>query len=490
MDYALLLADWPDQALPRQRMLFECLRAAIRSGRLAPGARLPATRALAQELGIARNTVLYAYEQLTTEGFLEAGRSGTVVAALAGAAGQRQAAEPLRVSLSKRARGLDNLAAPANLSGAFAPGVPALDEFPLHIWRRMMDRAWRSVKSSQLNYGDPAGDMGLREAVAQHLRIARGADCDASQVFITSGTQASLDLCAQAFADAGDKVWIENPGYGGAVTAFRAAQLDVIGIAVDEEGIAPRASDWTRHRPRLVYVTPSHQYPTGTVLTLERRLALIAAARDAGALLIEDDYDSEFRYDGPPLSCMQGLATDSPVLYLGTFSKTMFPALRLGFIVVPRSLVAPLYNLLARSSPRGRTAEQLALAEFIHSGQFGLHLRRMRRLYRERRDALVAALEKHFDGWGTVHGGSAGMHLVLRLEEGQAPDTEIAAAALAAGVVLHPLSKHTTGPRLHGWNGFLLGYAQVPAEKMDALVKTVARCAAASRGRGSTLSGR
>jgi GntR family transcriptional regulator/MocR family aminotransferase len=489
LDYALLLAEWPDQTGPRQRILFECLRAAIRSGRLAPGARLPATRALAQELGIARNTVLYAYEQLSTEGFLEAGRAGTVVSALAGAAVNRQAAAPLRVGLSRRARGLDNLAAPANLAGAFAPGCPALDEFPLHIWRRMMDRAWRSVKSSQLNYGDAAGDMGLREAVAQHLRIARGADCDASQVFITSGTQASLDLCSQAFADAGDKVWIENPGYGGAVTAFRAAQLDVVGIAVDEQGIAPRVSDWVKYCPRLVYVTPSHQYPTGTVLTLERRLSLIAAARAAGALLIEDDYDSEFRYDGAPLSCMQGLAADAPVLYLGTFSKTMFPALRLGFIVVPRSLVTPLHGLLARSSPRGRTAEQLALAEFIHSGQFALHLRRMRRLYRERRDALVTALEKHFAGMASVHGGSAGMHLVLRLNEGEGDDTGIAAAALQAGVVLHPLSRHTTGPRTHGWNGFLMGYAQVPAEKMDGLVRKVAQCAAATRGRASNPSG-
>ena len=489
MDYALLLSEWHEQDLPRQRILFECLRAAIRAGRLAAGTRLPATRALAQELGIARNTVLYAYEQLSTEGFLEAGRQGTVVSALAGAAASRQAAPPLRAGLSKRARGLDNLAAPANLAGAFAPGVPALDEFPLHVWRRMMDRAWRSVRTEQLNYGDPGGDMALRAAIAQHLRIARGADCDADQVFITSGTQASLDLCAQAFADAGDRVWMENPGYGGAVTAFRAAQLDVMGIAVDEEGIAPRAGDWGRYRPRLVYVTPSHQYPTGTVLTLERRLALIAAARSAGALLIEDDYDSEFRYDGPPLSCMQGLSADAPVLYLGTFSKTMFPALRLGFMVVPRSLVQPLYGLLARSSPRGRTAEQIALAEFIHSGQFALHLRRMRRLYRERRDALVTALERHFADRATVHGGSAGMHLVLRLNPGEGDDVRVAALALEKGIVLHPLSRHTTGPRSHGWNGFLLGYAQVAAEHMDGLVRTLARCTAASRDRASSPSG-
>jgi GntR family transcriptional regulator/MocR family aminotransferase len=187
---------------------------------------------------------------------------------------------------------------------------------------------------------------------------------------MSTGTQNSLDLCARAFADAGDKAWIENPGYGGALAAFRAAQLKVIGIPTDAAGVNPQASDWRRHRPRLVYTTPSHQYPTGCVLGLQRRIALIEQAREAGALIIEDDYDSEFRHDGPPLSAMQGLAPDAPVLYLGTFSKTMFPALRIGVMVVPAALAHPLRALLAASAPQGRIAEQRALAEFLRGGHF------------------------------------------------------------------------------------------------------------------------
>jgi GntR family transcriptional regulator/MocR family aminotransferase len=275
----------------------------------------------------------------------------------------------------------------------------------------------------------------LRRAIADYLRASRGADCEPDQVFITGGTQDSLDLCARAFADPGDKAWIENPGYGGAWTAFRAAQLKVIGIPLDADGVVPQARDWQRHRPRLIYTTPSHQYPTGSVLSLERRIALIEQARAAGALIIEDDYDSEFRHDGPPLAAMQGLAPDAPVLYLGTFSKTMFPALRIGFMVVPRALAPPLRTLLAVPAPRGRTVEQRALAEFLRSGQFAMHLRRMRRLYRERRDALVAALERHVGTVATVHGGSAGMHLALQFNDPRLIDTDIAAQALEQGIV-------------------------------------------------------
>jgi GntR family transcriptional regulator/MocR family aminotransferase len=478
MDYALLMdgfsgtqdtAGWP-----RQRVLHECLRAAIRSGRLAPGTRLAASRALAAELGVARNTVLYAYDQLATEGYVRPDRRGTVVTTMRIAPALTVSAPPAAASLARRAQRLRPASPDAGFARAFAPGVPALDEFPVTLWRRLLDRAWRGVSSGGLNYGDPAGEPELRRAIADHLRAARGADCGAGQVFITSGTQNSLDLCARAFADAGDTAWIENPGYGGALAAFRAAQLKVIGIATDADGVNPQARDWRRHRPRLIYTTPSHQYPTGSVLALPRRVALIEHARAAGALVIEDDYDSEFRHDGPPLSAMQGLAPDAPVLYLGTFSKTMFPALRIGFMVVPRALAQPLCALLAGSAPQGRTAEQRALAEFLRGGHFALHLRRMRRLYRQRRDALVAALDKHLGTAATVHGGSAGMHLALRLNDAARGDAAIAARALAQGIMLHPLSAHATGAGAAGWNGFLLGYAQVPAADMDALVRRLA----------------
>lgn len=480
MDYQLLFSAYT--ALPahahgsRQRQLHECLRTAIRDGTLGGGARLPATRTLAQELGVSRNTVLYAYDQLATEGFVLPGCRGTVVAEAAARTARLPApsATPLHVGLSRRAQAVPTRDAPET-PAAFAPGVPALKAFPATLWRRLLDRAWRSQHTEQLNYAPHTGEPALREAIANHLRVARGARLDASQVFITDGTQNSLDLCAQAFADVGDKVWIESPGYLGALAAFKAAQLKPVGIVVDSEGMAPTAADWLRHPPKLIYVTPSHQYPTGSVLSLARRLDLIAKAHAASALIIEDDYDSEFRHDGPPLSCMQGLAADAPVLYLGTFSKTMFPALRMGFAVVPAGLVDPLSALLARTAPRGRAADQLALAEFMQSGQFSLHLRRMRRLYRQRRDALVAALAQQLGDVADVYGGSAGMHLALRLRNPQADDALMSQQLRHLGVVAPALSPQAVGQRVQPWRGFLLGYAQVPVEHMPALVSKLAQ---------------
>ena len=478
MDYALLLDAFgrvhARHAWPRQRLLHECLRAAIRDGTLAAGTRLLATRALAQELGIARNTVLYAYEQLACEGFVVPDRRGTVVADIASAP-RRQAQDVPQVGLARRAQDLRTVHGAAGDALAFTPGVPDLRAFPLAQWRRLLDRAWRGLDAAQLNYGDPAGEPALRTAIADYLRASRGVVCGPEQVFITDGTQGSLDLCARACADAGDIAWIENPGYGGALAAFRGAGLAVEGIAVDAEGIAPAAHDWMTRRPRLVYTTPSHQYPLGVVMSLARRLALIEGARTAGALIVEDDYDSEFRHEGPPLAAMQGLVTDAPVLYCGTFSKTMFPALRIGFVVAPAGLAPQLAVMRAQSSAAGRVAEQLALAGFLRSGEFALHLRRMRRLYRQRRDALVEALERHLWRHAVVDGASAGMHLSLRLPDDGVADVEIARRAREQGIVVNALSAHAL-PGAGGTpaNGLLLGYAQVPAERMDALVERLA----------------
>ena len=479
MDLALLINGYADRhshhGWPRQRMLHECLRAAIRNGTLAAGARLAASRTLAEELGVARNTVLYAYEQLASEGFVVTDRRGTVVAALAPERkqGKRSAPAVPPAGLSQRVRNLRPVSGPAERMGAFVPGVPALDQFPMALWRRMMERALRAVTVTQLNYGDPAGEPQLREAIADHLRASRGVVCDAAQVFVTDGTQSSLDMCMHALADAGDTVWIENPGYGGALAAARGAGLAVAGIDVDDDGMAPQPDDWLLRPPRLIYTTPSHQYPVGSVLGLRRRLALIDAARAAAALIIEDDYDSEFRHDGPPLHAMQGLVADAPVVYLGTFSKTMFPSLRLAFVVVPASLADAFAQMRAQSSARGRVAEQLALAEFLRSGQFALHLRRMRRLYRQRRDALVAALQQHLGSVATVHGGSAGMHLSLRFNDAHIDDVVIVAQAQERGIAVNALSKHDT-QGASGWKGLMLGYAQVPAEQMEGLVKQLA----------------
>jgi GntR family transcriptional regulator/MocR family aminotransferase len=476
MDYALLLDAFGrkhgQHGWPRQRLLHACLRSAIRDGTLAAGTRLVATRALAQELGIARNTVLYAYEQLASEGFVVPDKRGTVVAHIA--PGPRPGGAPVpQAGLSARARNLRTLGNVASDGGAFAPGVPDLHGFPLALWRRLLDRTWRELDPLQLNYGDPAGEPALREAIADHLRASRGVVCEAGQVFITDGTQSSLDLCARACADEGDTVWIENPGYGGALAAFRGAGLAVEGIGIDGEGMVPAAQDWRSRPPKLIYVTPSHQYPVGVVLSLARRMALIDGARSSGALIIEDDYDSEFRHEGPPLAAMQGLAPDAPVLYCGTFSKTMFPGLRIGFVVVPPGLAPQLAAMRAQSSAAGRVAEQLALAHFLCSGEFALHLRRMRRLYRQRRDALVAALDRHLGTIAEVHGATAGMHLSLRLPDARLSDVALARRAREEGIIVNPLSMHAVQDG-SSWNGLVLGYAQVPAERMDELVKRLA----------------
>ncbi len=485
MDYQLLLERFTNQSTSEQeqvgwsaqRRLHACLRNAIRQGSLASGTRLHSTRALAQELGVARNTVVYAYEQLATEGYLKTDRRGTVVSNMLvapSASNVLSASEVPMAALSRRARSVPPLPVAAELSAGFAPGVPSLAEFPVTLWRRLLDRSWRALSIAQLGYAGAAGELPLRSAIAEHLRASRGADCDASQVFITDGTQSSLDLCAHAFADVADKVWMENPGYRGAHAAFCAAQLNVIGIKVDADGIAPSAGDWKTHVPKLIYVTPSHQYPTGSVLGLARRLDLIAHAKKAGALIIEDDYDSEFRHDGPPLAAMQGLVTDAPVLYLGTFSKTLFPALRIAYIVVPKGLVAALTPLIAKSTLRGRSAEQLCLAEFMRSGHFGLHLRRMRRLYRQRRDALVAAIAPQLGDVISIHGDAAGMHLILKFDNPDVDDAKLSAAALAQGIVVPALSAHSVGDRAHQWRGLVLGYAQLPVEQILPLVQRLA----------------
>ncbi len=485
MDYQLLLerfssthANHHEQAgWSAQRRLHECLRAAIRHGSLPAGTRLLASRVLAQELKVARNTVVYAYEQLATEGYLRTDRRGSFVSNIASDQStpslESSASKP-GSGLSRRARSLMPFPVAAELSGGFAPGVPSLADFPVSLWRRLLERTWRKLSTAQLSYAGAAGELPLRAAIADHLRASRGADCDASQIFITDGTQSSLDLCARSFADANDKVWLENPGYSGAYTAFRTAQLNTIGIKIDADGISPSASDWLRHTPKLIYVTPSHQYPTGSILSLARRIALIKEATAHGALIIEDDYDSEFRHDGPPLAAMQGLMPDAPVLYLGTFSKTMFPALRIGYIVVPKHLLIAFTALVAKSTLRGRAADQLCLAEFISSGHFGLHLRRMRRLYRQRRDVLVAELAQHLGDLVSIHGDSAGMHLALRFKSASIDDISISEAVLAQGIVAPALSAHNVGSRVHGWRGLMLGYAQVPVEQISLLVQKLA----------------
>ncbi|TKC92467.1 PLP-dependent aminotransferase family protein [Trinickia terrae] len=479
MDYGLLVSTFTHRnqtrGLTQQRLLYECLRQAILEGRLAQGSRLASSRALAEELGMARNSVLYAYERLADEGFVAATRQGSEVARV-GLVRPEPApvAAGREVALARRVEGLYRESVAHGEQKPFRLGIPALDEFPLAQWRSSLERAWRTIGPQHLGYGNIEGHPALRHAIAEHLKVSRGVRCEIDQVFITDGTQSSLDHCARLFADPGEPVWLENPGYNGARAAFRSAGLTIVPIPVDADGIAPSAKDWRRAPPKLVYVTPSHQYPLGSVLSLERRLWLIEEARKTGAWIIEDDYDSEFRHDGPPLPAVQGLTADAPVIYLGTFSKTMFPSLRLGFMVVPAALTAAAAGPLGALARRGRLAEQIALADFIESGLYTRHLRRMRRLYAERRDALSDALRRHLGGMLTVSAGAGGMHLSAQLTAPIA-DVDVCAAARQAGLIVPPLSAYCLPcVDIARYNGLALGYAGVPSGNMDGLAQQLA----------------
>ncbi|MGO4811248.1 PLP-dependent aminotransferase family protein [Cupriavidus sp. 2MCAB6] len=480
MDYGLLVSTFTRQLdgrkLTQQRLLYECLRGAILDGRIAQGSQLIATRTLAAELGMARNSVIYAYESLAAEGFVVSTRHGTTVARVGLVRAGHGAGAVKRVAeLSRRVRGLRRDGDRMHDLLPFVPGVPDLEAFPLAAWRRCVERAWRQLAPHHLGYGRIEGQPALRHAIAEYLKVSRGVRCEMDQVFITDGTQTSLDLCARMLADPGDTAWIENPGYGGARAAFQSAGLRLEPVAVDADGLAPRPEQWHDAPPRLIYITPSHQYPLGSILSLERRLRLIEDARAAGAWIVEDDYDSEFRRGGVPLSAVQGLSEDAPVIYLGTFSKTMFPALRLGFMVVPRYLAASIAGTLGEIARRGHVAEQIALADFIDSGQFARHLRRMRQRYGQRRDALEAALDRHLRGSVTVSASAGGMHLSARLELPLA-DTVVSRAAREQGLIVRPLSTYRLpGTPLAQYNGFVFGYAGVPPGAIDGLIARLAQ---------------
>jgi GntR family transcriptional regulator / MocR family aminotransferase len=484
MDYQLLFdqykAKHSGMKQSQQRSLYSCIREAILSGKLLPETILPGSRSLAAELAIARNSAIYAYEQLAMEGLLNTAGGRTSVAVVAPSFpranhNEAQVESPAinldSLPLSGRAQLMPWPVDPHGEFTAFMPGVPSLADFPLASWRRCIARAWKSMAHQQLDYSDTAGEPALRSAIADHLTRTRGVLCNASQIFITDGTHQSLALCAQAFADVGDCAWIENPGYGGAVQNFSAAELNVSGIAVDEQGIAPTQQEWEQDSPRLIYTTPSHQFPLGSVMSIERRIALIENAKKYNALIIEDDYDSEFRRNGPPLPAMQGLVENAPVIYLGTFSKTLFPALRIGFMVLPPSLVGAFSRFLTLGYLRGRSADQLALAEFIRAGHFANHLKKMRRLYAVRRDALVAAIQKYLGDTVTIYGGSSGIHLTVALPA-TLNDVVVGNAALKQGIYTQPLSKMAVGTVRN--NGLMLGYAQVPEQDMDKYIRILA----------------
>jgi len=449
-----------DSPQPLHAQLTEALRALILTGRAHPGTRLPASRQLAQDLTVSRQTALTALDQLIAEGYLETRiGAGTFVA-----------------------RDLPHLAPPTTLAPAgpepqgsrplrpFHPGQPDMALFPHAAWARHLDRAWRHPDPGLLALPDPLGWPPLRAAITAHLSAWRGIACGSGQVVITSGAAETFELLARAAFRPGETVLTEEPGYAPMLAALERAGLHAQPMPVDGDGaILPDDS-----AARGAIVTPSRHHPLGVTLPLSRRLALLDWARRKAAWVIEDDYDSEFRYSGAPLPALASLEAGRTI-YVGSFSKLLSPTLRLGYVVVPPALLNAVRAPLAETGPRASLVPQPALAQFMDSGEFATHLRRMRRIYGQRQAALRAALERHLPGRLIASPDPSGMHLVCRIgpDLGGFADTEIAARAGAAGVTLRPLSTYWTDGT--GPQGLILGYAGFDAEALEAATLRLAR---------------
>jgi GntR family transcriptional regulator / MocR family aminotransferase len=461
-----------ESLVPLHRQLYNRIREAILNRELVAGGRLPSTRALAAELGISRSTVLNAFEQLLAEGYLE-GKvgAGTYVARslpdelLNTRANPKpepslnSKPKPLAESTLKMATTLVNLPQGKGDPRAFRTGLPAFDAFPFEIWARLSAQRWRNPPRELLGYGDPAGYFPLRRSISEYLGAARGVHCEPEQIIIISGSQQGLDLAARILLQPGDAAWIEDPGYLGARGAFLSAGAQLIPVPVDKEGLDVAAGIATEPTARMVYVSPSHQYPLGVTMSLKRRLALLEWASQAAMWILEDDYDSEYRYAGRPLAALQGLDKDGRVLYIGTFSKVLFPSLRLGYLVVPPELVETFVRARALSDRHSPSMEQAFLADFIDQGHFARHIRRMRALYAERQEILVSAAQKDLAGLLEVDRAEAGMHLVGWLNP--AIDDQVSSnRALTFGVDASALSSFCMEVKLRP--ALLLGYAGLP----------------------------
>jgi GntR family transcriptional regulator/MocR family aminotransferase len=455
------------QADSLQWQLYLRLRTAILQQQFPAGCRLPGSRGLAETLAISRNTVLSVYEQLTAEGFLLADKRGTIVANVSPPSSPPTATSALRYSRRLAAmRGDTRMPSKEQL---FRVGIPALAQFPIKAWQKSLEHAVSAHAPTALNYGDPLGVWSLRQEIAQHLAISRGMRCKPEQVVITEGAQAALNLCVQLFSNSGEIGWMENPGYQGARTAMRCGELQLHPMPVDAAGIVVNAADWETHPPALIYTTPSHQYPTGSVLSVQRRLALIHQAKAHQAWIIEDDYDSEYRHSGVPVVAMQGLVDDAPVLYVGSFSKTLFPALRLGFLVLPERVMTQWHVDIANIVRGGHLHSQLALSWWMQSGQYSRHLARMRKLYRDRQAALKVALSEHLQIPHDILGGAAGLHLTVRLPAIY-PDHQITQAAKAYGMAVGALSAFACNG-CEPQNGLVLGYGNTSVDQYAGLLQ-------------------
>lgn len=442
------------------RQIYARVRGSIADGRLQPGDRLPSARAYAQELGVARGTVDLAYAILAGEGYVEAnGRAGTRVAS--GVARMIAAAGPPIAPAVPHAVHQHGLL-------PLAPGVPAFDLFPRKVWTQLVRRHVRSLGRAELTYPDPQGGIKLREAVAAYLGVSRGVTCTADEIVITGGFQSAVGIVAQAMLPGGGKAWIEDPGYSPIRRALREIGACPVEVPVDEEGMDVAAGVVRAPNARCAIVAPAHQFPMGVTMSLARRLQLLDWAGRADAWILEDDFDGEFRYHGRPLPALKSLDRSGRVFYTGTFSKTLFPGLRLGYLVVPPSEIERFRDLM-RYLDGGRSAlEQAVTAEFLSEGHFARHIKKMRSAYRSRRNALAEGLAAHFGGMARIEQGAGGLHLLLRVEGGLG---SLAAMAWNSSQAMGAIPMRVLTDRADMQNGLLIGFANVPERQAAAVAE-------------------
>ena len=448
--------------------LYLALRRLILDGELPAGTPLPPTRLLTAELGLSRSTVVRTYEKLRVEGYLQSrGGSATLVSEALSLAGPSQTprGRPWRQGkpLSRRGSEIAQHATSSPIqSGAFVPGVPDLSLFPFATWRRLMAK-YICFEQRQLARYSQGGYGPLKAVLADYLRASRMMSCSPRQIVIVNGSHQAIDLCARMLCDEKDRVWMEDPGYWGASNVLRANGLEIEPIAVDEQGISLPADP--ESPPRLIFVSPSSQYPTGVVMSLSRRIKLLELAEAHNAWVIEDDYDNEIRYHPYSIGSLFGQARSPRVIYLGTFSKTMFPGLRLAYLVVPEDLAEAFAIGNAELYREGRLIEQAALAEFIEEGHLSTHLRRVRNIYQERRNVLRKAIESRLGELVSTSGGLAGLHLPYFFNHAL-DDVALSREMLEAGIVLRPLSMYYADSRQRR-SGMVLGFAAVDAKTIE-----------------------
>lgn len=469
---------------PMHQQLYVALRTAILDGAFAPLARLPSTRVLADDLGVSRTTVLQAFDRLISEGYATTrSTSGTRVAGVLPPLSRRIRASATPAPTGRYASPQLSRSALACIDefgpprpdyhmAPFALGVPAIDQFPTELWARLTARRWRTGASEMLGYTEVCGYPPLREAITRYVTTARGVRCSADQVIIVNGAQHGIDLIARLVLDPGDAVWVEDPGYRPVRAALRAAGAQLVRVPVDAEGIDVYDAEQRAPDARMAFVTPSYQAPLGVALSLERRLALLDWAARANAWVLEDDYNGEFRYDTQPIPALQGLDHAGRAIYIGSFSKTLAPGLRIGYLVVPPSLVEPIKRVRLASDLHTAVPNQAVLADFLADGHFARHVRRTRELYRRRQQDMLDLAPMLTHGLLDVRPAAAGMRLLGLLPAG-VDARDVTRAAAARGVHVTPLSRSAPAAMTDGRGGLLLGYAAFDREATHAALATL-----------------